>query len=36
MLLLLEFNAGIIDYLLSNDPGAKILRDHIVFKIGKS
>ena len=26
--------AGIIDYLLSDDPGAKLLRDHVIFKIG--
>lgn len=25
---------GVIDYLLSDDPGAKLLRDNIIFKIG--
>jgi len=25
---------GLIDYLMSSDPGAKVLRDHIIFKIG--
>lgn len=24
---------GLIDYLMSSDPGAKVLRDHIIFKI---
>ena len=27
-------STGLIEFLLSNDPRAKVLRDHIIFKIG--
>ena len=28
--------SGLVEYLVSDDPGAKVLRDNIVFKIGRN
>lgn len=30
------FPSGLVEYLVSDDPGAKVLRDNVVFKIGRN